>query len=1258
MNIIHAQFPEMAGLQSSALAIEMNFRKHVDQFIQIINRSPEFDGSHWLTITNINCEPGEISICDSAFDDLPTMETMAICSLIDPPGMHVKVRILDVMQQNNGYDCGIYAIASMVSLAFGKDVTKQRYDRRKLRSHLFNCIEWKKFSPFPTISKRKPKTEIKKVHTVELYCNCKLPDIHTLYVYCDACEKEFYPVCIGLEDEDNEGAHSDVGSGGGSDAGSEAPSIRSSGSKRRNRKRRITEEDEDDLIDDEDEYDEEEDEDYDDRKRRKKPRHGGYILDEADVDEEGDEDEEDWEDGAEDLLETKSSYEGPTAKEIESNRRLEHLFTTQKEDEIEEYYKKKYGDSSVAARFGEGEDMSDEITQQGLLPGVKDPNLWLVKCRIGEERATCMQLMRKFIAYQFTDEPLQIKAVISKESLKGYIYVESYKQTHVKQAIEGVGNLRMGQWSQMMVPIKEMTDVLRVVKEVATLKAKAWVRLKRGLYKDDLAQVDYVEPAQNIVHLKLLPRIDYTRKRGVLKYPQDDNERKKKKRRPTQKLFDVDAIRAIGGEITTDGDFIIFENNRYSRKGFLFKSFVMSAIIAEGVKPTLAELEKFEDTPEGADVELIPEKSAGEVTHNFTPGDMVKVIEGELINLQGKVISIEGNMITMLPKQEGLNDPIMFPANELKKHFRMGDHVKVLEGKYEGDTGLIVRVEDNMVVLFSDLTMHELKVLPKDLQLCTDMATGVDSLGQFQFGDLVQLDPQTVGCIVRLEKENFQVLSMHNKVINIKPQAVTRKRDTRNAVALDSENNNIQVKDIVKVIDGPHSGRQGEIMHLYRSYAFLMSRTMTENGGYFVCRTRHLVLAGGSKSANNAGLTVTGFAPMSPRISSPAHPSGGGAVGAGNMTPGRGRGGGLSKRDRELIGQTVRIIQGPFKGYIGIVKDATESTARVELHSSCKTISVDRSRLSSLHGGRTTGVRTEYATPGRTPTHLGSQTPMYGSRTPMYGSQTPLHDGSRTPNYGSMTPSHEPGSRTPGQSAWDPTNPNTPTRLNDFNDYEFNENPSPADYASTPNPTTPGYQADTPSPLGPFTPQTPGTSYSPYSQTSPSPAGFSAPSPGFGSTPSPLSGAGYQPSPSGSGFNSTPSPLGYSPMTPGAPYTPQTPGTAMDHSMADWHTTDIEVKIKETHDDTYLIHQTGIIRSVTGGMCSLYIPEEDKMVNISCEHLEPVPPEKGDKAKVILGEDRELTGALLSIDGAEGVLKTDSGEIKMLSIKYLCKAGT
>ena len=40
----------------------------------------------------------------------------------------------------------------------------------------------------------------------------------------------------------------------------------------------------------------------------------------------------------------------------------------------------------------------------------------------------------------------------------------------------------------------------------------------------------------------------------------------KKFKRPPAKLFDSEKIRAIGGEITSDGDFFVFEGNRYSRK--------------------------------------------------------------------------------------------------------------------------------------------------------------------------------------------------------------------------------------------------------------------------------------------------------------------------------------------------------------------------------------------------------------------------------------------------------------------------------------------------------------------------------------------------------------------------------------------------------------------------------------------------------------------------------------------------------------------
>ena len=156
-----------------------------------------------------------------------------------------------------------------------------------------------------------------------------------------------------------------------------------------------------------------------------------------------------------------------------------------------------------------------------------------------------------------------------------------------------------------------------------------------------------------------------------------------------------------------------------------------------------------------------------------------------------------------------------------------------------------------------------------------------------------------------------------------------------------------------------------------------------------------------AKSASKAG-AAAGSLPgyMSPRLSSPMHPSQGGGRGGGGGGGGggRGRGRGGIGRDRELIGQTIKITQGPYKSHIGIVKDATETTARVELHSKCQTISVDRSRI-AIVGGPSKGSISTYT---KTPTYAGSGTPMYGANTPGYsstGGRTPMH-GSQTPMYG------------------------------------------------------------------------------------------------------------------------------------------------------------------------------------------------------------------------------------------------------------------
>jgi transcription elongation factor SPT5 len=861
----------------------------------------------------------------------------------------------------------------------------------------------------------------------------------------------------------------------------------------------------------------------------------------------------------------------------------------------------------------------------------------------------------------------------------------------------------MGIWKQEMVPFKEMPDVLRVVKDVVKLKVGTWVRMKRTIYKDDLAQVEQVDMAQNQVLLKLLPRIDYNQKRGLLREKDKDDETEnnshtkdpkakfnafKRRTRPAQKLFNPDAIKAIGGAPAKEKENWIFENNRYSSKGFLIKYFPLSYVLTEGIKPTLAELQKFEESPDGVDPETaaLLSKTALDKTHNFVPGDVVEVCQGELVHLTGTIIGIDGDKMRVMPNHEELKEPIEFLANELKKYFKLGEHVKVIGGRNEGETGLIIKVEDNTAVILSDLTMEEISVFQRFLQLCQATATGIDSMGHFELGDLVQTDANTMAVIVRLEKETFRVLTMHNKVATVNSQAISKKRPNKFAAALDSENKTINVNDIVKVIEGVHNGQQGQVKYLYRHFAFIYSKTFPENGGYFVCTTKQLLLASNHKTMSMQ--IQQGF--MSPRIlQSPAHPSqsaqsdgsssrhsmnsmstgststhgGGSTVGKSpraplvnqqaHMKPG-------TRRNVSLIGKTVRITQGPYKGYVGIVKDATDTTARVELHTKCQTISVDLVRLNIVDNFKQMS-RTPGGSFGSTPSQqAGSQTPVAGSgsRTPMYGSQTPMHDGSRTPHYGSATPRYD-GGQTPSHgggggggahsSAWDPSSINTPR-----NDFEEDWDDQPA--SASLNPTTPGYQAETPDNHGPFTPGSAlnYATHSPYTN------------------PSPLDGYQHNlfnsqvPTP-GSNYTSTNSPASfqnyiYSPNTPGAYYAPQTPGAnqySLDHS--DWHMDGLLVRIKDSYPhDSDLCGAHGVIKSIHGSQCSLHIRELDKTINISLDYLEPILPQKGDRVMIVHGDDKGSTGYLLSIDGVEGVVKLDNrpdrnDDISMTNIKLLCK---
>lgn len=58
----------------------------------------------------------------------------------------------NVQQQQGSSDCGPFAVAYLVEVLSGGDVTSARFDQKRMRQHLADCIRVGKWSPFPKVT--------------------------------------------------------------------------------------------------------------------------------------------------------------------------------------------------------------------------------------------------------------------------------------------------------------------------------------------------------------------------------------------------------------------------------------------------------------------------------------------------------------------------------------------------------------------------------------------------------------------------------------------------------------------------------------------------------------------------------------------------------------------------------------------------------------------------------------------------------------------------------------------------------------------------------------------------------------------------------------------------------------------------------------------------------------------------------------------------------------------------------------------------
>eukprot|EP00957_Ditylum_brightwellii_P121865 9293224-Ditylum_brightwellii.AAC.1 len=78
-------------------------------------------------------------------------------------------------------------------------------------------------------------------------------------------------------------------------------------------------------------------------------------------------------------------------------------------------------------------------------------------------------------------------------------------------------------------------------------------------------------------------------------------------------------------------------------------------------------------------------------------GDTVEVVEGDLVGLRGKLLSVDGTTVKVQPLDAtdlgGMNE-VEFLTNQVRKYIAVGAHVKVTDGRYANETGIVVAVEE------------------------------------------------------------------------------------------------------------------------------------------------------------------------------------------------------------------------------------------------------------------------------------------------------------------------------------------------------------------------------------------------------------------------------------------------------------------------------------------------------------------------------------------------------------------------------------
>ena len=118
------------------------------------------------------------------------------------------------------------------------------------------------------------------------------------------------------------------------------------------------------------------------------------------------------------------------------------------------------------------------------------------------------------------------------------------------------------------------------------------------------------------------------------------------------------------------------------------------------------------------------------------------------------------------------------------KYFEPGDHVRIIDGKFKGETGIVISIEGNHANIALTQNNREIRIFANNLKLKSEIDSGLmtgfidkKKATQYSANDLIMYNNKNVGVVLQVQEDYLKVINDEGEIANVKIGDINKKID-------------------------------------------------------------------------------------------------------------------------------------------------------------------------------------------------------------------------------------------------------------------------------------------------------------------------------------------------------------------------------------------------------------------------------------------------------------------------------------------------